>query len=149
MRVILLIMIGLSLLQAELTRDAATGIVSDSTTGLMWQDNEIGTTTNWQGAIDRCEELELGDYSDWRLPNVNELKSILDRSKVDPAIKDGFEHTSSSNYWSSTTTLGNPTPLFIDLRYAFQCGFLHGSVGFYLKHLAEYNASVRCVRGGP
>jgi len=81
------------------------GIVSDSATGLQWQDNEVGPMTTWQGAIDRCEALTLGPHSDWRLPNNNELKSIIDRSKVNPAIKDGFSHTISRVYWRATRTL--------------------------------------------
>ena len=138
MRAILLIMIGLSLLHAELTRDATTGIVSDSATGLMWQDNEIGTYTTWQGAIDRCEELTLGPHSDWRLPNVNELKSIVDRSKVNPAIKDEFNHTSSSFYWGSTTYEGYK-------GNAWGVDFDGGYVDYNGKNDNFY---VRCVRAG-
>lgn len=138
MRVILLIMIGLSLLYAELTRDAATGIVSDSATGLEWQDNEIGTTTNWQGAIDRCEALTLGSHSDWRLPNLNELKSIVDRSKVNLAIKDGFINTSSSRYWSSTTNEGSRF-------FAWVVRFDFGGVSRYTRGSKLF---VRCVRAG-
>lgn len=136
MRVILLIMIGVSLLHAELTRDAATGIVADSTSGLEWQDNETGTTTNWQGAIDRCEALELGDHSDWRLPNLNELRSIVDRSKINPAIKDGFDHTSSDYYWSSTTSE------YIK-GVAWDVNFNFGNV---LNAYKNNNFYVRCVR---
>ena len=131
-------MIGLSLLYAELTRDAATGIVSDSATGLEWQDNEIGTTTNWQGAINRCEELELGSHSDWRLPNINELKSIVDRSKVNPPIKDGFIHASSSFYWSSTTDEGSK----------FDAWFVGFGFGYVYYNDKYYNYYVRCVRAG-
>ena len=141
MRAILLIMIGLSLLHAELTRDTTTGIVSDSATGLMWQDNMVGTTANWQGAIDRCEELILGPHSDWRLPNVNELKSIVDRSKVNPAIKDGFINTSSSYYWSSTTN--EPYK-----DYAWNVYFGNGRVDSYYKDDKGYSTYVRCVRAG-
>jgi hypothetical protein len=131
-------MIGLSLLHAELTRDATTGIVSDSATGLMWQDNMVGTTTNWQGAIDRCEKLILGPHSDWRLPNVNELKSIVDRSKVNPAIKDGFNHTSSSLYWSSTTYE----------YYKDGAWYVFFGNGYVYNRNKYSNSYVRCVRAG-
>ena len=77
MRKILLILIGLSVaLMAELTRDATTGIVRDSATGLMWQDDMMGIATTWQGALDGCKSLKLGLYDDWRLPSLNELKAI-------------------------------------------------------------------------
>jgi len=141
MRKILLIMIGLSVgLMADFTRDAATGIVTDNKTGLQWQDNEVGSTAHWQDAIDRCEALELGGYSDWRLPNFNELISIVDISKVDPAIKDGFEHTASSYYWSSTT-------FERDKKNAWAVGFYYGNVSYDYKSI-YYNYYVRCVRAG-
>jgi len=135
-------MIGLSVgLMADFTRDAATGIVTDNKTGLQWQDNEVGSTASWQGAIDRCEALELGGYSDWRLPNINELKSIVDRSKINPAIKDGFEHTASGYYgyyWSSTTYEH-------DTRYAWTVYFSRSKVYHIHKNNNRY---VRCVRAG-
>lgn len=147
MRVIFLMMIGLSLLYAVITRDVATGIVSDSTTGLQWQDNEVGTATTWEDAIDRCENLTLGTHSDWRLPNVNELKSIVDRSRIYPAIKEGLVNTvaSPNDYWSSTTYER-------DKNRAWCTDFASGTV--HRKIIADDNSSkssnnyVRCVRGG-
>jgi hypothetical protein len=132
-------MIGLSILNAEIIRDADTGIVTDTSSQLMWQDDAIGTDTTWQNAIERCETLTLGSYSDWRLPNINELKSIVDRSKVYPAIVTGFVNTSSSNfYWSSTT--------YENLKsYAWLVDFYYGRVGYDSK---GNNLYVRCVRDG-
>ena len=136
MRTILLIMIGFSLLQADFIR---TGdVVKDTVSKLEWQDNAIGSPTTWQGAIDRCESLTLDGHSDWRLPNINELKSIIDRSKSNPAIVQGFKNTSSSSYWSSTT----------DEYYkdgAWVVYFDYGYVGNDGKDGGDY---VRCVRDG-
>jgi hypothetical protein len=132
-------MIGLSILNAEIIRDADTGIVTDTSSQLMWQDDAIGTDTTWQNAIERCETLTLGSYSDWRLPNINELKSIVDRSKVYPAIVTGFVNTSSSNYyWSSTTyEYGKNGAWDVYFSYGFVDG---GNKG--------YGNYVRCVRDG-
>jgi len=136
MKIILLIMIGLSVINADFTK---TGdIVSDSATHLEWQDDAIGTTTSWQGAIDRCENLSLGGHNDWRLPNINELKSIVDRSKIYPAIVSGFASTSSSYYWSSTTDEGHK-------YYAWIVFFHYGNVYRGDKRNSYY---VRCVRDG-
>lgn len=137
MRAILLIMISLSLLYAEITRDAATGIVSDSATGLEWQDSEVGALLSWQSAINRCETLVLGGHSDWRLPNINELKSIVDR-EVNPTIKIGFVNTAASYYWSSTTGDGYE-------HLAWVLNFSHGFVSGAPKIYGDY---VRCVRSG-
>ncbi len=129
-------MIGLSLLNAEFIKSG--DIVSDSVSGLEWQDNAVGSTMPWEDAIAHCEELVLGGYSDWRLPNVNELKSIVDRSKDYPAIVNGFENTSSNNYWSSTTNEGYKSDAWIVYFYS-------GDVYNYDKDNGSY---VRCVRDG-
>ncbi len=137
MKQILLIMIGLSaLLSADFTKSG--NIVTDNTTQLQWQDDAIGNTMDWQSAIGHCESLPLDGYSDWRLPNINELKSIIDRSKVDQAIADGFDYTSSLHYWSSTTYEG-------DKGYAWNVYFYGGSVRSHNKSNDFY---VRCVRAG-
>ncbi len=136
MRTILLIMIGFSLLQADLIR---TGdVVKDTVSKLEWQDNAIGSPTTWQDAIDRCESLTLDGHSDWRLPNINELKSIIDRSKSNPAIVQGFKNTNSGNYWSSTTSDGDKANVWI-------VNFDDGNVGIDSKDNSSY---VRCVRDG-
>ena len=136
MKTILLIMIGLSLLQADFTK---TGdIVKDNVSKLEWQDDAVGSSMTWESAIGYCESLTLGGYSDWRLPNVNELKSIVDRSKLSLAIVQGFENTSSNYYWSSTT--------FEDYRkYVWIVYFSSGNVYYNLK---GENFYVRCVRDG-
>jgi len=139
MRTILLIMIGLSsYLSADFTKSGE--VVTDSTTGLMWQDN--GDTNSkkrtWQEAIDYCEALDLEDYNDWRLPNINELKTIIDRSKSNPSIVDGFDNIGSNYYWSSSSELG-------DSHFAWMIEYYVGRVETYYKDSDLY---VRCVRDG-
>ena len=137
MRVILLIMIGFSLLQAEFSK---TGdIVKDSVSALEFQDDAVGSTMKWEAAISYCEVLTLGGHSDWRLPNINELKSIIDRSMVNPAIVNTFTNTYGS-YWSSTTTYeGNKNNTWIVY-------FSNGSVNS--NNSKGGYARVRCVRDG-
>ena len=55
--------------------DHDDGTVTDNLTGLMWfKDTQyFEATMNWQNALDACESSELGEHTDWRLPNVNEL----------------------------------------------------------------------------
>ncbi len=128
-----------TLANAEFTKSG--NIVTDSTTGLQWQDDATATSTRptWQGAIDHCENLtDFLGYSDWRLPNLNELKSIVDRSKSNPAIVNGFVNTSSSYYWSSTTNAD-------DSDYAWNVSIYNGNVDDYNKDSSNY---VRCVRAG-
>lgn len=51
-------------------------VCTDSISGLMWQ-NEDEPVTDWDAAISYCENLELGGYSDWRLPTISELRSLV------------------------------------------------------------------------
>ena len=138
MKVILLIMIGVSILNAEFSRDNSAEIVYDSNTGLYWQDNSDSGTFVWQDTIEYCENLELNAYTDWRLPNINELASLIDDTKSSPAIPATFLNTNSSYYWSSTSLQSESTN-------AWGVGFNDGSVGHNSKGYSYY---VRCVRAG-
>ncbi len=90
--------------------------ISDSATALMWQQEDY-QSSNWQDAINYCEDLTTGDHTDWRLPNVKELHSLVDYSRSPKATSSAaidpiFTTTSFINeggnvdwgsYWSSTT----------------------------------------------
>ncbi|RLA83123.1 MAG: DUF1566 domain-containing protein [Epsilonproteobacteria bacterium] len=116
-------------------------IVKDSITSLWWQDNEDAKTIEitWGEAIDYCEALELADNTDWRLPNINELASIVDHDKYDPAIKENvFQNIISDSYWSSTTST----------NYTDTAWCIHFINGYTNYHYKSYSSYVRCVRGG-
>ena len=119
--------------------DNGDGTVTDDNTGLMWQQTEAGSK-NWEDAIIYCEGLSLAGYTDWRLPNIKELRSIIDDRIIDGAIEtDYFPDAHMSEYWSSTTSL----------RYtenAWYVNFSQGSVNL-LMDKSNY-LYVRCVRGG-
>ncbi len=138
MKVIFLIVIGFSILNADFIK--SEDIVTDSVSGLEWQDDTVGSTMTWENAIFQCEDLTLGGHSDWRLPSINELKSIVDRSKVSLHIVDGFENTSSYYYWSSTTYVGSKGHAWV---VDFDIGYVYG-------HGTNKDGSyyVRCVRIG-
>ncbi len=132
-----MIMIGLSLLNADFTKTGDT--VKDSISKLEFQDDTVGSKMTWESAISYCENLTLSGHSDWRLPNINELKSIIDRSGNQPHIVYGFQKTSYDYpYWSSTS-------YEIDEFNAWYVNFDEGSVYYDLK---AYNYYVRCVRDG-
>ena len=110
-----------------------------SLNGLMWQDNEDAKRVlrDWEGAKRYCEDLELVGYSDWRLPYIKELLSIVDKTR-NPAIKKEFRNTISSYYWSSTTLASNTSLAWIVL-------FLDGFQSYGNRTFSTY---VRCVRAG-
>ena len=110
MKVILLIMIGLSILNAEFIKNG--DIVLDTTTNLEWQDNNISSDsyTDWADANKRCEDLSLGTYDDWRLPNINELASIVERESDNSTFyyKEAILKHNDKSFWSSTSGLIAP-----------------------------------------
>ena len=121
----------------DFTRDAAREIVTDSTNNLMWQDDATAGifTAAWLAAITHCEELSHGGYSDWRLPNINELRSIVAYDRYNPAIDSAFQNVAASTYWSSTVRAGGTSS-------AWYVSFDYGS-GTSSKTSSHY---VRCVR---
>ena len=62
--------------------DNGDGTVTDTATGLMWQKDTQGGQMDWDSAITYCENLSLAGHSDWYLPDLDELKSLIDTSIV-------------------------------------------------------------------
>ncbi|MFH0994340.1 MAG: DUF1566 domain-containing protein [Pseudomonadota bacterium] len=84
--------------------DNGDGTVTDTFTGLMWQQSGSFSTQTWEEALSYCAMLNLGNYTDWRLPTKKEVRSLVDFSRYDPSINiTYFIETFSNFYWSSTT----------------------------------------------
>ena len=109
--------------------DNGDGTVTDTKTGLMWQKVEAGIKT-WEAALSYTKALKLAGHSDWRLPNRNELESIVD-------YRSEFPDAMSSQYWSSTSNETNSD-------YAWTVAFLDG--GIYSNN-KDSSLNVRAVRG--
>jgi len=115
----------------------AKDVVVDSETGLVWQDNSKIVKKDWSGAKGYCKNLSLGGYDNWRLPNVDELISIVDTKKKSPAIKSIFKNTKSNWYWSSTEYKGDSSKAwFVFFNFGYD---------YYGSKSNEYY--VRCVVG--
>jgi hypothetical protein len=132
MRIILLILIGTTL-------SLASSVVSDSETGLMWQDNSAAkyAQKDWNSAIAFCEQLKLGGYDDWRLPNIKELIHILSIKPRDGGMKKGFTYVGGSGYyWSSSVHESNE-------EFAWMMNFKRG---YEYINYKTYERHIRCVR---
>ena len=115
--------------------DNDDGTVTDSDTGLMWQQGDDGSTRTWQDALSHCEGLSLAGYSDWGLPDVKKLESIADHTVIDPAIDTTFFPDAASNgYWSATTA------------GAVNAFYVKFSDGLLWSGDKTFEAYVRCVR---
>ncbi|MBI5740870.1 MAG: DUF1566 domain-containing protein [Nitrospirae bacterium] len=86
--------------------DPSTDVMTDNLTGLMWPRNGSLSGGYWNQAIDYANALTLCGYSDWSLPNVNELESLvnLDMPNISNWLNSqGFYNVHSYYYWSSTS----------------------------------------------
>jgi len=144
MKKVMIIILGISLFaEADFSRNDSKGIVTDSITGFQWQDdyrpnNPVIKKTTWAGAIDYCNDLVLGGYSDWRLPNINELLTIISFGKKDPCISNEFVYIKHDGYWSSTNAV----------RYESGGGgwVIYFDSGFQTDDEKYMDRYVRCVR---
>ena len=59
--------------------------VTDNVTGLIWQQEDDDVTKTWEEALAYCETLTLAGPTDWRLPDIKELMSIVDNTRNNPA----------------------------------------------------------------
>ncbi len=94
--------------------DNGDGTVTDNLTGLIWLKNaNCFGERNWTQALSDANGLASGDCGltdgssagDWRLPNLNELRSLFDPGLSSPFLPAGhpFTGVQSDIYWSSTT----------------------------------------------
>ncbi len=115
--------------------------VLDRKTGLVWEKSPNTSFANWSGAQQRCDSLALGNHRDWRLPTIQELASLVDRSVPSPGPTLPAGHpfgVKPSFYWSATTDISNNDN-------AWGVGFDIGDVGSGGKNAIDY---VWCVRDG-
>jgi len=143
------------------------GLVKDTKTGLMWLRCSLGQTWDgvscqgeakryaWDDAIKTPEGFNYSGYSDWRLPAINELKTLVYCSSGKPKLWndtgndcDGdfarptinslaFPQTNSTFYWSSS-------PAYFS-GYGWYVAFINGFVNWNPRGNSGY---VRLVRSG-
>jgi len=95
---------------------AESDCVTDNLTGLMWVKTPDSTPRTWQAALDHADALSLCGHTDWRLPNINELESLVHAEYTKETCSgspcttnaawlntQGFTNVQASFYWSSTT----------------------------------------------
>lgn len=82
------------------------GTVTDTITGLMWQQTDGGEVTIENAQL-YCDTLTLGSYTDWRLPNAHESFSILNHQYANPALDVTVFTTTLAGYWWTSNRQAN------------------------------------------
>ena len=86
--------------------DNADGTITDNATGLMWTQMDSEEGIDWENALAYAENSEYAGYSDWRLPNVKELQSIVDYSYA-PGAEDADKDRAAIDLLFSCTPITN------------------------------------------
>ena len=127
------------------------GTVTHTTTGLMWKrcyegrsggacDTGAATNMNWPEALGAAKNSAFAGYADWRLPNKEELESLIDDRCYSPSINDTvFAGTVVGWTWTSTTLASAPAGAWV-------VSFDDGSIHYRIK--SDRDHFVRLVRGG-
>lgn len=129
-----------------------SGSVLDTKTGLRWQQTFAPGPYTWTAALAYCRSLSAGGFSSgWRLPNMKELRTLVDESASNPAIDGtafpGLPSTDSPVnpavfFWTSTPVATYPIT-------AWYLNFFDGSPGngrINAPPAAGNSYAVRCVR---
>jgi len=134
--------------------DNGDNTITDNRTGLMWIKNPALVTGfyivggfpkqfYWDGldlpnsASAACASLNYVGHTDWRLPTLVELQTIVDNSRTNPSIDPTyFPSTQSLQYWSSTADDSNPgNYYYVD--------FSNGTSGSYGAYTPSFVRPVR------
>jgi Protein of unknown function (DUF1566) len=141
---------GKALSTASFVASADGQEVTDTATGLVWRQCPegmvaavgtcSGTSTNYthEAALVRASAVAASTGKAWRLPNVKELYSIVDKSRDRPAINTTiFPSTPNSEFFSST-------PYGADIRLVWKVNFQYG--GSFVDSRASSFNKIRLVR---
>lgn len=142
--------------------DNGNGTITDDETGLMWEKkSDDGSIHDWDalhlwdqafsGHVKGLNDATFAGYTDWRVPNVKELQSIVNYQNSNPSVSSAFNTgctagctvttcscTKASWYWSSTSLVN-------DTETAWYMSYSVGDVSVRGKGDILY---VRAVRGG-
>jgi hypothetical protein len=144
--------------------DHGDGTITDTATKLMWKRCSEGLSGvnckegkiekyKWDDAVQRFKDVEYAGYADWRLPTLDELKTLVycsngvkdkddgwcNKGSETPTInQQAFPNTEVNWFWS-----GSPVADFSD--YAWLVSFNYGNS---YSDYRNGSYAVRLVRGG-
>jgi hypothetical protein len=140
MRYLIFLLFFVSFSMATLLhRDSMSEVVKDHTTHLMWVDDSssVSLQLTHKEALQYCEKLSHAGYTNWRLPEIEEFKSIVDKLNRKTYINKAFKYSVPSGYWAYEAHFRT------FWYYADYMNFISGTAYFDNRNVNKY---VRCVR---
>ena len=131
--------ISITLLALSAFAMAERTMIKDARTNLMWEDTPHvrETKITQPRAKEYCIELKLGGFEDWRLPTIQELLTIVDYSRVSPAILKAFSYIEEESFYWTKTHVADEDDAFWGVN------FKRGASSKASEYCDRY---VRCVR---
>ncbi|RLB64264.1 MAG: hypothetical protein DRH04_11655, partial [Deltaproteobacteria bacterium] len=109
--------------------------VTDTNTSLMWKRTTSTDSMTWEAALAYCQQLNVenfGGCNNWRLPNVNELLSLVDFGRTPTVDNSFFLGSMWANFWSSTSYIFNTSNAW-DVHLGFGVSYPYSkSYSFYV-----------------
>jgi RHS repeat-associated protein len=133
-----------------LSRNNSSDVVVDSSNGLMWQDDASVLTTqlSYADAIDYCENMDRAGYTDWRMPNANELIYALPNSVF--ANRFYYPYDQNGGYYMAASP--DAKPFWSSTQNSRTAGYAWAveSEGYPYHYFSQLSLRhVRCVRDDP
>ena len=139
MKYIVFMVLICTLLQAQTFRKNSLKVVIDTNTNLMWIDtiDVLKIKKEHEKAIEYCKNLVFAGYSNWRIPTIDEFKTIVNKKNHKNYINYAFKYNVPDGYWAFKA---HWRTLWF---YADYIHFISGTPYYDSRHKKKY---VRCVR---
>jgi hypothetical protein len=115
--------------------DNGDGTITDETSSLMWMSADLDSAMEWGDALSSAENSTFADYTDWRLPDVKELQSIVNYDGSYPAIDQSkfttsdFEDNENYYFWTNTSAYFSKSSPVYGYAWYVAFGFAVGNDG--------------------
>lgn len=109
-------------------------LINDNNINLMWT-KQYAIDKTWREARNYCTRLIYAGYGDWRLPTLDEMKTLIDKNYAKPATT--FPDMPSISFWTNDS--------FILLRKVMVWN-VDFTEGYILEKNKNHTSAVRCVR---
>ena len=136
--------------------DNGNGTVTDTTTGLMWMKSTpnplLKPAVDWLTAQNMIEQMDFAGYTDWRMPTIEEWKTIIDTKNYFPALANPnpFQNVITHfSYWSSSDYnlgLGHDCDFEGCAMHSYVVQLYYGNIDNQRKDTKAFVWPVRTIR---